>query len=238
MSQPLKVWEKLEIVVGDDDQRGIYIARIEDFLAGGILITAPEFQQGTTLLRENCEVNVLVTKADAVYQFASKIRRFNTQAKSLYILTPPRQIARVQRRQFVRIDFIERISIALVGSSSTGDEFEWLEGSCRNISGGGMLIRSDAEIQTGDLLLLKAAIFDDLAIPLPLAAVCRRTQREDKERLFGIEFVRQDNMEVFLNSKRLATLPLSVTGFDRVAQNRLVNHIFQQQIQMRRKGIL
>ncbi len=238
LSQPLKVWEKLEIIVGDDDKRGIYVARIEDFLGGGILITAPEFQQGTTLLRENCDVTVHVTKTDAVYEFASRIRRFNSQAHSLYLLTPPKKLRRVQRRQFVRIDYFEKIQIAVATPDYGGEEFEWHQFSTRNISGGGMLIRGPFELHEGDILLIRADIFKDLGIELPIAAICRRAQKEEKEHLAGIEFIRQDNVDVFLNQRRLALLPVSITEFDRAAQNQLVNHIFQQQIQMRRKGLL
>ncbi len=238
LSQPLKVWEKLEIIVGEDDKRGIYVARIEDFIGGGILITAPEFQQGTTLLRENCDVVVHVTKADAVYEFTSRIRRYNSEAHNLYLLTPPKQLRRVQRRQFVRIDISEKVEVAVTAPELDGGEIEWQQFSSRNISGGGMLLRGSYEVHAGDILLLKAGIFKQLDIALPIGAICRRVQSEDKELLVGLEFIRQDNVDVFLNQRRLALLPATISGFDRAAQNRLVNHIFQQQIQMRRKGLL
>ena len=139
ISRPLKVWEKIELVVGDGDEKGVYISRIEDFVGGGIIITNPEFQEGNTLMRDNCSVEVMITKDDAVYSFSSRIRKFKSPRKNLYILTPPQNIRRVQRRQFVRIDYFEKIQIAPIGEQNhLKMEFEWTDGTCVNVSGGGM----------------------------------------------------------------------------------------------------
>ena len=54
--QPLTVWEKVEILVGDEDKTGHYMSRIEDIINDGIIISTPEFIDGITRLREGCEV--------------------------------------------------------------------------------------------------------------------------------------------------------------------------------------
>ena len=108
--EPLKVWDKLEIVVGDDDKKSVYFSRIEDFDHEGLVVTAPEFQYGDTLLRDNCDVVVMVTKGDAIYLMSSEISRYQKSSKNLYFLAKPSHIKRVQRRDFVRIDYLEDAS--------------------------------------------------------------------------------------------------------------------------------
>lgn len=73
--KPLRVWEKIELLVGDGDSAGHYLARIEDFINGGIVITEPEFLSGNSLMRENADIMVVVCREDAMYQFASTIRK-------------------------------------------------------------------------------------------------------------------------------------------------------------------
>jgi len=54
----LKIWDKIHIYVGEGRERGEYLARIEDFINGGIIISQPEFVKGKTLLRDGIEITV------------------------------------------------------------------------------------------------------------------------------------------------------------------------------------
>ena len=122
--QPLKVWEPIEIVVGDGSDAGRYRARIEDFINGGIVITAPEYIDGNTLLRHDLHVTVNICRDDAVYQFDSQIKRVVSGNRKTLILTPPRGIRRVQRRRFVRIELFERLTYAKVNPVLAWQDYE------------------------------------------------------------------------------------------------------------------
>jgi len=108
----LKVWEKLRLVVGEGSQAGIYEARVEDFINGGVVITAPEFIGGHSLLRNGVQVVVQITREDAAYQFDSLVRMLPGDDSKRIILTPPRHLQRIQRRQFARVEYSSRVVVA------------------------------------------------------------------------------------------------------------------------------
>lgn len=242
LSQPLKLWEKLEIVVNEGDETGRYLARIEDFSEEGIVISRPEFVRGGALLRQNRDVIVEVTREDAAYQFYSCIRRVTTHAKTIYLLTFPVDARRLQRRRFVRIDIYKRVSYANLTrhkrEHNVGDWVTWQESSIVNISGGGMLIKADENLAPRDLLLVKIDFFPEIGLPDTIAAICRRTFRQENGFLVGIEFLLSQRLGHYFKKGEFKNLPQSVRDFDPTAQNKLVVYIFHQQIELRKKGLL
>jgi len=242
LSQPLKLWEKLEIVVGENSNAGRYLARIEDFLEEGIVISSPEFIEGGTLLRKNSHVAVFLTREDAVYRFYSRVKQVKTNLETIYLLTFPRGAKRIQRRHFVRIELYARVSYAkLTGDEKPKpgcDQITWRKLTTVDISGGGMLIKADENLAPRDLLLVKVDFFPEIGLPDTIAAICRRTFRQGKDIFAGIEFLRSERLERHFNKQKIKGLPRSVRNFDPTAQNKLVAYIFQYQIELRKKGLL
>ena len=241
--QPLKLWERIEIVIGEGSDAGRYLARIEDFSEEGIVISRPEFVGGGALLRQNRDVIVEITREDAAYQFHSRIRRVTAHNKTIYLLTPPAAEAkRVQRRQYVRIDLYARVSYANLTQNkrepNAGDGITWQESSIVNVSGGGILIKAGEDLSPKDFLLLNIGFFAEVGLPDTVAAICRRTFHQEKELFAGIEFLRSEQLGRHFRGREIKDLPPSVRDFDRAAQNRLVAYIFQHQIELRKKGLL
>jgi c-di-GMP-binding flagellar brake protein YcgR len=241
--QPLKLWERIEIVVSNGTDAGRYLARIEDFSEKGIVISKPEFVEGGTLLRQNLDVIVEITRKDAAYQFHSRIRRVKKQAKTIYLLTPPAAEAkRIQRRQYVRIEFYTRVSYANLTKNkqefNARDRITWQESNTVNISGGGILIKAGEDLSPKDLLLLNIGFFTEIGLPDIVAAICRRTFHQEKDFFAGIEFLRSEKFGRYFNKQKIKSLPRSAKKFDLSAQNKLVAYIFQLQIELRKKGLL
>jgi c-di-GMP-binding flagellar brake protein YcgR len=238
----LKVWDKVTLYVGDEDAQGEYEARIEDFIAGGIIITRPVFVSGQTLLRNGISVEVCFTREDATYQFVSKIQRQDFQGRQQTLLSPPRRIKRVQRRRFVRIDCSSRASYAQVTPmldwENWKDRLKWTKSFCVNISAGGAMIRTDSRPEEGIPLLLRLALFEKWELPEIVAVVCRRHEKRDANWFAGVEFILDDRLDKHLDKNLLLRLPESISSFNIKVQNRLVTRIFNEQIAMRRKGIL
>ena len=181
ISQPLRIWERLEIIISDGKRQGVYVARIVDFTAEGIVITNPDLIKGSKTITNEGRVRVLVTKDDAVYEFSSMMTKMPTKLLDQYILSLPTNIVRVQRRQFVRIDHMEKIEIAKTDKVEENYEIEWLSAQMLNFSGGGMLISSEVEIRKGDVILIKTELFEKLDINQPLLAFCCRAFQKDNK---------------------------------------------------------
>lgn len=242
LSQPLKLWEKLELVTGEGDETGIYTARIEDFIAEGIVISSPEFVRGHTLLRENADVLMVFTKDDAAYQCHSRIKRYPLDGKNLYLLSKPSKTKRVQRRQFVRVDMLEHLKYARLSPvmdwENYAERLEWLGTTTENMSGGGVMIKMDVELELEDRVFIKIDFFPGEGLPETVAGVVKRVFTLEKRTMAGLEFIVADRLVDYFKSDDLRKLPASVKRFDRRAQNRLVSYIFQQEIELRKKGLL
>ncbi len=243
--QPLKVWESIEIIVGSGADTGKYHSRVEDFINGGIVITAPEFVEGHTLLRHNVDVIVNVVRDDAIYQFSSQIKQRASASGRFLILTPPRNIRRVQRRRFVRIELMTQVRYAWINPTMEWEDYEerlrWENSKTIDISGGGMLIKlheSGEKDRTGELVLLDVGFLKEVGLPEVVVAVSRRIFQLDENLFAGVEMLTQDNLRDFFTPEQEKRLPDGVTGFDGMAQDRLVSHIFNKQIELRNKGLL
>ncbi len=241
-TEPIKLWEKIEIYVGEGADAGRYIARIEDFERNGLVISSPEYITGGTLMRDGSDCTVLLTRRDAVYEFHSRITTSGQGEDRRYFLTPPGNIRRVQRRQFVRIELVKPFAFALLPERVSDDmafsSLKWNQTKSINVSGGGMLIAAPVPISTGDLLLLKMKFFAEVGLPLALGAICRRTETVKGDLRAGIEFVRAEHINKFFNEGQRRLLPESAAYFDQTMQNKLVNYVFQEQVRLRQKGLL
>ncbi len=242
VSQPLKVWERIEIRVGEGPDAGRYFARIQDFINGGIVITDPEFVGGSALLREDVAVTVAITREDAVYQFHSQVRRLSNHVKRQLILTPPRRMERVQRRLFVRVEMSREISWAKISPGINWNAFEaqlkWHRTRTADISGGGVQIKIDEFLDNGELCILKLEFFKEIGLPDMLPAVVRRSFQRHGERFSGLEFIGADQISRYFKTQDQSQLPESFAKFDRNAQNKLVTYLFNVQIDLRKKGLL
>lgn len=238
ISQPLKIWEKVEIIIEDKKKRGLYISRIEDFVADCIIIAVPEFMGGQDILKDDCIVTVQIPKDDAVYQFSTRMRSLKSHKSKSYMLFPPVNIQRKQRRQHVRIEFSAQVKFAVIDDSVDSDKFKWQTAKTINLSGGGMLLKASEKIKKGDVLLLKTEIFSKLKIPQPLLGYCCRSFREKNNYFYGVEFVACERVSQYINKKLKKILPESINNFDHKAQEKLVFYIFQEQVELRKKGLI
>lgn len=238
----LQVWDKLEILVGDEPDRGRYTTRIDDFTGDGIVLSEPVYITGGTLLRDKCSIIVIVTREDAVYQFSAVISRTKGPIGALYHIKMPRRLSRVQRRRFVRVELLKPVSFTPVDEIKWEDNWEekakWHDAVCINVSGGGMLLESSQKIEDEKIILLKTVFFFEVGLPLTIAAVCRRMFSENGRFLAGVEFLLPDRLKRFFRTEELNRLPESVHMFDHRAQARLESHVFKEQIELRKKGLL
>jgi c-di-GMP-binding flagellar brake protein YcgR len=206
------------------------------------MITLPDFVEGNSLLRDNVAVVVSICREDAVYQFDSQVKRQEATGKRLAILTPPKNIRRVQRRRFFRIELFRKLSYAPVNAAMGRDDYEddvnWQGSNTLNVSGGGFLMKVEEGVKKGDLLLLKIDFFNELGLPEIIVGVCRRTVRSEGRTLAGVELLLSGRLAQFLKPEQLRRLPHSIMRFNRREQDRLVNYIFIKQIEMRNRGLL
>ena len=235
----LKLWERIEIVVGDGIEAGHYSSRFEDFEARNIVISKPDLIRGNTLLRDNAECDIWITREDAIYRFSTRMHKVVKNRLEHYYIDPPRRISRIQRRQFVRVDYIKPIRLADMSSLVPGDStINWEEAKTLNLSAGGVLIKTDVAYKEQERLLLHVKLFGQIGLPLIIAGIIRRVTKHESEFLLGCEFLTMRRLEMMFNSTEIEALPESVTLFDQFAQEKLVKWVFEEQVNLRGKGLL
>ena len=242
MRDGLKVWERLRIITGEGSSAGVYTARIEDVINGGIVVDNPEFVSGNTLPRQGMAVVVQVTREDAVYQFHSQVRSQGSGKLKRVILTPPTRMQRVQRRLFARVEISSRVRFATYypGFEWTDwrEKTPWSDSFLVDISGGGALIKTPESVPDGSLLLVEIELFAQSNLPEVVFSQSRRHVRADKDWLCGVEFILAADLGRHVNQGELKRMPEELRQFTGRKQDALVTHLFQKQIEQRQKGLI
>jgi len=237
----LKIWEKLTIQIGEGKNAGTYITRIEDFNNNKLVVSSPQYMRGKTLLRDNIDVIVMVTREDAIYQFHSHINQADKPG-SLCLLSPPKSVKRVQRRQFCRIKMTTALSYVQIDDEFDFQKYrnkiEWISSITVDISAGGFLIKSPEKLNVKEHILIKPTLFSEIGLPTYAIANCCRTFEERDAFYSGIELILKDDLRKIFKPAQLKRLPKEILNFHDQAQETLSQHVFNLQIEFRKKGVL
>ncbi len=235
--EPLIIWEKIELFTSLDPNAGLYVARIEDFVDDGMIITQPELIKGDILLRDNCEIILDITKTDAIYRFHSVIQKQNNNGRPKYFLSKPSFIKRIQRRDFARVVYSTSVEYTLFNEQYNNKQ-KWYKSYSWDISGNGILIETKDFVKQNSLVLLKIKLFEELGINLPVLGRTHRVLLDNNIRLSGIGIITSSEMQGFEKKYPLNKVEKLVYNFDNIAQEKLIKFIFNEQIDQRKKGLL
>lgn len=236
----LNVWEKVDIVVGDDNKQGIYVTKVEEFNSEGIIITHPILVGGNKLLTANSSVYVQFRRPDALYRFSARMKPLNGSSLGDMQLYDLGGVERVQRRQFVRIDYKLELKYALVkNENGFCRDLRWHNSVTKNISAGGLFMEISDDIKKDDIMLVRISENSRLGIPGLVAVICRRTARdEDYINFAGAEFITGNALPMFFTADEINYLPSQIKHLTSGVQNKMVRFVFDEQVRERQKGLI
>ena len=241
-TRTLKIWEKLIIVVGDDEQAGYYEGRVEDFINGGIVVNNPIFLSGSSMIRQDLPVTVQICRDDAIYQFASRIHSYSRNNGRRLVLAPPQSLRRIQRRQFVRIEMSSPVAYTVVPDAVDWSDWEnsltWTESHLVDISAGGAQIRTTGDVAEDNLVLLNVDFFAEEELPSPIIGRCCRAFASSNDHFAGLQFLIVDRPSESMKHIDISRWPAALKRFSRRQQDKLSNYLFRKQVEFRQKGIL
>ncbi len=241
MNIPLSLWERIEVVVGENGEQGIYVSRIEDIAHDSVLISKPDFIGGNKLLTANAQVYVHFMRPDALYRFSARLRPTPGQNEGMIQLCDIGGYERVQRRQFVRLSLRLELKYALLKNLSPESglgSLAWQNSYSANVSAGGLLMKVDNAIKKSDHLLIKITKYEEMGIPRLVTAICCRIIRLEDGHFAGVEFITDSKLRSHFSTTEISLLPAQIKGFTLNVQNKIVKYIFEQQIKERQKGLL
>lgn len=236
---PVAIWEKIEIVVERNGKKGVYLTRVEDIHGESIIASKPSFISGADILTSRCNVFVQFKKTDALYQSSARLAVIWDKSIGYVKISNFGPVERVQRREYVRIKKKCNIKYQIVvRQRKMNKDPVWYDSETKDISAGGVLLSINADVAVGDILLLRIRGYKKMGIPRLICAVCRRLARINKKSYAGIEFLIDKKMAEYISKRVMSTLPPQAKRLSAEAQNKMVNYIFELQVQDRQKGLL
>lgn len=177
----------------------IYKCTIQNLEEDGFSINIP-IKDGEYLILDNGEnLNFeYYTESGGYYEFdADVVCRDIGDNISMYKLSSPNNIRKIQRRNFVRVPIVKMVEYRL------SNESIWYKVMVLDLSGGGMKIKADRELKINDRLFINIeASSENIELE---AEVKRLNKINNYEYVYGLEFIdinesKQDKIvkEVFL----------------------------------------
>lgn len=234
------LWEKIELVSEDDPKGSVYQSRVEDITSEGIVISIPVYGGGDgRLLTTHSNVNVRFKRTDAMYQFAARMKSTRNEFGKKILLYDLGRLERVQRREFVRINYRLSLEYAkLTGDDWREETLEWKSSETVDISAGGFLMRVDDTLQANDRLVLNVERAHRMGMPRLVLALCVRLVRVDNNHLAGVSFIRSEDFAKHFSTEQMERIPEPARQFDTAAQNKVIKFVFNEQVQKRQMGKL
>ena len=238
----LQLWDKLELIFEEKERQGRYRTRIEDIGGNRILIDRPILLTGDALFQVGSNFTALFIKSDSAYTFSGRIIEKHKGEMDAYWITAPSQINRNQRRRFYRIDTDSEAIIIPLEQLIKPDQLDGkpreFEGTCLNISGNGSLLRTRLKIEQGVKILLTIKVKDYRRELCVLGVIRRAEQDKDNWFRYGMEFFTVEEVQLLLDDRTIKLIPERFLKFNENQRTHLLNHIFAQQLALKKKGLV
>ncbi|MBP1759500.1 MAG: putative glycosyltransferase [Firmicutes bacterium] len=167
----------MELTVLEGEYEGHYRSRIEE-VGSRLLSVGVPFQNGELVpIREGTKVKVTFWDEAAVYSFEGKIMQRIAIPVPLFVLVLPDTVAKVQRRNFVRVPASFPVTFRMVTREGLSDLYKAM---MLDLSGGGMRFSTKERVENKSLLYAQLSLPND-EIQTPVR-VCRVVSIEEANR--------------------------------------------------------
>ncbi len=236
---PLELWEKITLTVSKNCEQAEFFARVEDLKKNSIVIESPLRQSGSIRLEKGDDVEVSFNRKDATYIFKANIADFFEDEGGSLELNVKSDVSRMQRRRFVRLDISGNIHFRVLecAKSPDGALSPRVPGSLLNISAGGILFETRFAPRENDILVVSLALKGDEKLENILSVAKRVEKLDDNLHLVGAEFITEDNMADYGLEQLRSLLPAGTGTFDENLQKLVLQFIYKQQIERKKKGL-
>lgn len=236
----MDLWERLILVTEKGGSRSEFLTRLEDIKQDSYIFEMPIRQSGSASLSKGDIVEVSYNKKDAAYTFKASIKDLFEGESSSIEVEKLTDASRIQRRRFVRLDISGDIDLRILESpdSNEGSVSQKFHGSLLNISAGGVLFETETKIDADSLLILDFTLKGHYPLNNILAVVKRAEIIDDNIYIVGSEFISNENRARYGLETLGDFLPPGTGTFDDNLQKLMVQFIYKQQVELRKKGIL
>ncbi|OQX92739.1 MAG: hypothetical protein B6D58_01510 [candidate division Zixibacteria bacterium 4484_95] len=235
----VRLWQRLELRLKDGDDITVFITRVEDIRDDRFIVECPVRIKGKHPLEVGQTVEAFFNKQDAAYVFKAVIASIDSQKENMTTLQPISGLARTQRRKFVRIDISGDITYKVLDVSKREHGLIGIEkkGELLNISAGGILVVTAEKLNQGDHLLMNFRLKNSQNLENILGLV-KRVDEQEGEYIVGIEFLVKEQLLETFPPDLAELLPPDIGYFNDELQKVIIQFVYKQQVQLRKKGKL
>jgi len=202
----------VELDVSEGEYKGKYRTRIEEVGESILVVGAPFKEREVVPLREGTKVTLTFWDESAAYSFEGKILQRIAVPIPMLVLELPRSVAKVQRRNFVRVPALYPLSFRSVTKEGLSDT---QQGTLLDLSGGGMRFLTKNHLESNALIFVQLSLpKGDLQTPV---RVRRAVKIEDSNRY---------------------TVSVEFHDISERERDQIITCVFDIQRTMRKKGLL
>jgi c-di-GMP-binding flagellar brake protein YcgR len=207
-----RINQRIDISLTKDIIGEFYHSRIEEITDKYILIAMPMSKGFPIFLAKGGTFYGKAVHNTSVYQFTSKLVEKRAFPIPVWVIAEPYDVIKIQNRAFVRIDARIQVKLRVVLEN---DNFEVVDASTKDISGGGILVVSKDELRTGTYLKLS------IDIPAYETVHCNGLiVRVEKP---------QEDLSVYWAAIRF-------TDIAECERSKIIKYIFKKQLERRQRG--
>jgi c-di-GMP-binding flagellar brake protein YcgR len=218
LKENLKVRQRVQLDILEGEYKGNYYSRIEDLLGDEtIVVASPPVADGSAaLVNVGEKINMFYWDSMAQYAFEARVIATANGRVPTITLEKRSEIQRMQRRSYFRIQARIRIVFNIESDGDGSTEPQHYEGQTLNISGGGMLLSTNINLDIGDNLPLKLYLSEQEYI-----ASTGRVERIEH-----------------LGAKGLYRAGIVFVMISENDRDKIIAFVFKKEIELRRKGLL
>lgn len=185
----LVINSRIDVII----DKTVYKTVIQDVLGDCFLISIPINQGEYLMLNQHEEVELYNYVDDlSLYKLTCNvIGKVVDNNIPLYKISLPKEVKKIQRRNYVRVNMLQPIKYSKEELNSSKNK-EMLPALLLDLSGGGMRIKLKEKLYTGDIISANLQS-DELAINAK-GKVVRIEKCDDGRYIYGISFWQMDNI--------------------------------------------
>ena len=181
----LKVNDRVEVLVKDRAFKSLVQDIEEDFIKINVPVCDGEYL--TLKIDDMIELNSYAKGGRCFNFHCDVIERGKENNIIYYKLCEPYNIKEIQRRDFVRVDFMNIVKFRKLTEEEDGDTTTFKDGLMIDLRGGGMRFKTKEKLEKYDKLLLEFALNDKLNYIK--AQIMRLEITEINEYIYGVKFI-------------------------------------------------
>jgi c-di-GMP-binding flagellar brake protein YcgR len=216
LKEKLKIRQRVLLNIPEGQYPGNYYSIVENLISGEIIVVAsPTIEDNSTLVNVGEKVNLFYWDSMAQYAFEAKVIDKKDGSRPTITLEKCSEEQRMQRRSFFRVQARLRVVFSIDREGAETEPREY-EGQTLNVSGGGMLLATNIELEVGNSLPLKLYLTDKEYIT--------STGRVERIEYLGVKHL-----------YRAGIVFCAIYENDR---DKIIAYVFTKEIELRKKGLL